>query len=269
MDILSGIILGVVQGLTEFLPVSSTGHLILAREALGLQVEYGLSVDAMLHLATALAVLIYFRSDFIRLLKTAYNWIQRKTTDTKDRTLVVALVLGTIPAVVVGLLLEDIVSTVFRSPLLVAGALVAGSVLFIVAEYVAKKKEEQKIAVSAGGGFAIGLFQALALIPGMSRSGMTIVGGLLLGLTREEAARFGFLLSLPIIIGAGSKSVLELGLSGIIAELGFSLLLSALAAFGTAIVAIHYLLKYLRTHTLMVFVIYRLVLAGVVLLFVF
>lgn len=271
MDIFSAVILGIVQGITEFLPISSTGHLILAREVLGLQVAYGLSVDAMLHLATALAVLIYFRSDLKRLFVAGLRWLSGNITEKKDRVLITALVLGTIPGVFFGVLLEDILETTFRSPLLVAGALLAGSALFLLAERVSSKRKKQgelKVTVTSREGFTVGLFQALALIPGMSRSGMTIAGGLLLGISREEAARFGFLLSLPIILGAGGKSAFELGFTGVIADIGVALVISTIAAFLTAIVAIHYLLKYLRTHTLMVFAVYRIALAVLVLAFI-
>jgi len=286
MDIISGIILGAVQGLTEFLPISSTGHLILAREVLGLQVGYGLSVDAVLHLATALAVVIYFRADFWRLVCVLCRWLRElphlllqhtgvagggeaRGQDQRDRTLLLALILGTVPAVVFGLLLEDIIETTFRNPLLVAGALIAGSLLFLAAEGIIKKRENARSAPTASEGLGIGFFQALALVPGMSRSGMTIVGGMLLGLTRAEAARFGFLLSLPIILGAGGRSAFELGLSGVFAELGVPLFFAALAAFATAMLAIHYLLKYLREHTLAIFVVYRLALAAIVLVVLF
>lgn len=277
MDMLSAIILGVVQGLTEFLPISSTGHLILAREFLGLESTYSLSFDAVLHLATALAVLIYFWKDFVRLVAAAVRWIKElfhylsvqptsaeiAAADRKDRMLILAIILGTIPAAVLGVLFEDYVGTIFRNSVLVAWALIVGSLLFVFAEWYAKRCEKRN--VSPGVGFKIGFFQAIALIPGMSRSGMAISGGLIFGLTREEAARFAFLLSFPIILGAGSLSALRLGFSGILADIGSALVIGAIAAFATGWLAIHYLLKYLKNHTLGVFVIYRLVLAGLIL----
>lgn len=265
MDIVTGIILGAVQGITEFLPISSSGHLILAREVLGLQTEYGLSFDAILHLATALAVLVYFRRDFVRLLKTALDFVSRKPIETKDRNLLFALIIGTIPAVIVGLFLEEYMETTFRSAELVAGTLILGAGIFYLAERLAKQNE----AITLKKGLGIGLFQALALIPGMSRSGMTISGGLILGLEREEAARFGFLLAFPIILGAGAKKFLELGSIGAFSEIGTSLIFGALTAFILGILAIHYLLKYLKTHTLGIFIVYRVVLAILVLLFLY
>jgi len=270
MDILSGVILGVVQGLTEFLPVSSTGHLIIARDLLGLQVEYGLSVDAVLHFATAFAVLIYFRKDFTRLIKSTVLWIMQKPVEGSDKKLILALSIGTVPAVILGLLLQDYLSTVFRSSTIVAWALLAGSLVFILAEYVSKKvgeRQELKTNVSIKSGLIIGLFQSIALIPGMSRSGMTISGGLLLGFTREQSARFAFLLSFPIILGAGAKSALDLGASGLLSDIGLSLFVSAIVAFLSGLLAIHYLLKFLRNHSLIIFVFYRVLLAVGILVF--
>lgn len=266
MDFPSALILGAVQGLTEFLPISSTGHLIIVREFLGLQVEYGLLVDAVLHLATALAVFLYFRRDFYRLIVSLWRWVRYNDIHVKDRNLILALILGTLPAVVLGILFEDYIAGTVRSVEVVAWALIAGSLIFAVAEYVGRKNVFEE--VSPRTGLRIGFFQALALIPGMSRSGMAISAGLIFGLTREEAARFAFMLSFPIILGAGGLSLLRLTSGGILSELGLSILGAAAAAFTTGWIAIHYLLKYLRHHTLGVFVIYRLALAAALLLFV-
>lgn len=270
MDIFSSLILGAVQGLTEFLPVSSTGHLIIARDLLGLSLVGTLSFDAVLHFATAFAVLIYFRKDFVELFKTFFRWVRREPMDRVERNLMLALIIGTAPGVFFGLMFQGDIETIFRNVHLVAWALIGGSVLFLLAEYVSKKLAERQALgehVSLKQGLIIGFFQALALIPGVSRSGSTISGGLLLGLSREQAARFAFLLSFPIILGAGSKSLLDLETSGFLQEFGFSVLVGAVAAFITGIFAIHYLLKYLKNHTLGVFVVYRLALAVVILFF--
>lgn len=269
-DLLSACILGIVQGLTEFLPISSTGHLILAREFLGLHATHSLSFDAVLHLATALAVLIYFWSDFVRLIRVAFHWSQGQfrgsgtigEEEKKDRVCILALTLGTIPAAVLGILFEDYIGNVFRSAELVAWALVAGSAVFLLAEWRAARVVSQGVTLRAG--CAIGFFQAIALIPGMSRSGMAISGGLLFGLKRDEAARFAFLLSFPIILGAGGLSAVRLGVSGVLADNTSALAAAALTAFITGWLAIHYLLKYLKHHTLGVFVVYRLMLAALI-----
>lgn len=261
MDPFALALLGIVQGLTEFLPVSSTGHLILAREFFNLSSENGLAVDAVLHLATALAVVVYFRNDIMRLVRSFYTWILGKGIESEDRTLILALILGTIPAVIVGLSIESAIEDTFRNPSLVAYALIGGSVLFFIAERLAK--QTQKLTI--GKGFAIGLFQALALIPGVSRSGATISGGLLLGLTREKAARFAFLLSFPVILGAGILKFSELGNAGVLGASGGALLIGAFAAFVSGLIAIYGLLRFLKNNTLDVFIVYRLLLAGAIL----
>lgn len=256
MEIVQGVLLGLVQGVTEFLPVSSTGHLILAREFFGFSRDSGLAVDAMLHLATAVAVLLYFRTDILELVHGALR------KERKSLILGGALIAGTVPGVIAGVFLEETMDTVFRSATLVAGALAAGSILFVVAE----KLASQKSFITVQKGFGIGLFQALALIPGMSRSGMTISGGLLLGLTREEATRFGFLLSFPIILGAGAKKFLELWGSGAFVSESAMLAAAGLAAFLSGLAAIHFMIRFVRTHTLIPFALYRLALAALVLL---
>ena len=264
-DIISLIILGVVQGLTEFLPVSSTGHLILAREFFGLGATgFGLAEDAVLHLATALAVLVYFRSDILKLIQGLLRAVTGREWN-KEMTIISALVIGTIPAVIFGLWLESSIETIFRSPLIVAGALVFGSVIFVLAEYVHKKIGEKK-EITIGRGLIVGFFQVLALIPGMSRSGMTISGGMFLGLTRVEAARFAFLLSFPIILGAGGLQLMKLIESGAATTSAAPLIFGAIAAFVSGMIAIHALITLLKKYSLMPFVVYRLILAGVILL---
>ncbi len=267
MTYLDALLLGLVQGLTEFLPVSSSGHLILMRDILGIQSEYGLAVDATLHFATAFAVMLYFRKDVLELLQSVWDMFRGREVVRETRILLYALILGTIPAVVFGLLLEDSIETVFRSSTLVAWVLILGSVLFLGAEYANKKRvEETQLTVRKG--VWVGFFQVLALIPGMSRSGATISGGMFLGLSRERSARFAFLLSLPIIVGAGSLKLLELGTSETAQQEWGIIAFGALIAFTSGILCIHYLLRFLKNHTLHVFVVYRVLLALVVLLLV-
>jgi len=267
-DTISLIFLGLVQGLTEFLPVSSTGHLILAREFFGFGTTgLGLAEDAVLHLATALAVAVYFRKDIFRLVVGAFNAITKRSWN-KEMTVISALFIGTIPAVIAGLWFESAIETVLRDSLVVAGGLIVGSGIFLLAERVHKKiseKGEMEREVSIGRGLIIGLFQVLALVPGMSRSGMTISGGMLLGLTRVEAARFAFLLAFQVIVGAGSLKLVELLQTGSGTSVGIPLALGALAAFASGMFAIHTLITLLKTRTLMPFVIYRLVLAAIIL----
>src|SRR3989344_855522 len=272
MPFSDALILGIVQGLTEFLPVSSTGHLILAREYLGLPLSGGLAYDAVLHLATAAAVLIYFRKDFLALARTLFGYIGRGIPASENNRLLLALLIGTVPAVALGLLFEDTIENAFRSPVLVAHALIAGSAIFLAAEYVLSIRTKHgfiiygKTAPSWKNALVIGLFQAIDLIPGMSRSGMTISGGLFTGFSREEATRFAFLLSFPVILGAGGLKLFEL-LSTPEEGAVFVILTGAIAAFVAGIAAIHALLLFVRRYSLIPFVVYRLLLAAVVFIF--
>lgn len=264
MALFAATLLGLIQGITEFLPVSSTGHLILLRSLLGVVDQNALAFDAVLHLATAAAVIVYFRRDIWVLLQTCLRYVGRLPVGERDLALVLALMVGTVPAVVFGLLLEDLMETLFRAPLLVAVVLVLGSGLFVLAEHRYRARRAPR-EVTARMGLAVGFFQVLALIPGMSRSGATISGGMLLGLSRSEAARFAFLLAVPVILGAGAKKLLELAsLDGAIAWL--PILLAAIVAFVSGMLAIHFMLGFVRRHTLWPFVWYRLALAAVVVL---
>ncbi len=263
MGFFDAILLGIIQGITEFLPISSTGHLILMRELLGLQTGGGeLAFDAVLHLATALAVIIYFSKDIWLIIQTGLRKLGRLPVNAKELTLLYALSLGTIPAVIAGVLLESAMETTFREPLLVAGVLVLGSLLFIYAEwFIYKTVPQNNMTVKKG--IQIGLFQCLALIPGMSRSGATIAGGMLMGLSRVEAARFAFLLAVPIMLGAGTKKLIEL-LSATETINWLPLLAGAAVAFVVALLAIHFMLTFVRRHTLWPFIWYRLLLAAFV-----
>ena len=258
MDYTSALILGIVQGITEFLPVSSSGHLILARELFGLNSDFGLAVDAVLQLATILAVAIYFYRDFLALTKSSVRWVLGKTFPRDDRVMITAIVLGTIPVAVFGLLLEDLMETVFRNTSLVMMTLVAGSILFLFAERVATQDKE----LTVRKGVLIGLFQVLALVPGVSRSGSTISGGLILGMDRIKAAKFSFLLAFPIIFGSGMKKLLDLQEVGALRALGAPLVLSFLTSFVVGLLSIHFLLRFLRQHSLKTFAVYRVVLAA-------
>lgn len=249
MSFIEGIILGLIQGLTEFIPVSSSAHLILVRDLLNIDSTNALSVDAVFQLATILAVLFYFFKDFMALLS--------------NKTLLRAILVGTVPALILGLMLEDYMDTVFRSSHLVAITMIFGSVLMFVAERYAKQDKE----LTVSRGLVVGFFQALALIPGVSRSGATISGGLLSGLTRESAARFSFLLSFPIIFGAGLKKFFDLQQSGELSTIGLPLWVGSLVAFVVGLWAINFLIKYLKNNKLTIFIYYRLIIATIILFF--
>lgn len=261
MAVFPAILLGLLQALTEFLPVSSTGHLVLAHELFG-STPNDLAFDAVLQLATALSVVVYFRHDLMNLFHTFVRHMAKLPVNHKDMTLLYALLIGTIPGVIFGLLLESAMETLFRNPLLIAGTLLAGSLLFAYGEwrYISEPRRET---MTLKKGLLIGLFQSLALIPGVSRSGASIVGGMLLGLTRSEAARFSFLLAIPIILGSGGKKLLELIGAGETSN-NFALLLGSLVAFFLGLLAIHFMLSFVRHHTLWPFIWYRVILAGLV-----
>lgn len=265
MTIFGSLLLGAVQGLTEFLPISSSGHLILLREILGINTAGGLAFDAILQLGTILAAAVYFRQTIAELIRDACFILIRKGERVKkeNKRLIYALILGTIPAAVLGLFLEEIMETVFRSAALVAIALIAGSLLFIAAE---KLSQRRLVTVNAKQGWWIGWFQTLALIPGISRSGATISGGLLLGLNRVTAARFSFLLALPIITGSGLKKLIDVIKYGSADASALHLVIGFALSFLVGWACIYWLLAYLKRHTLYAFVWYRLALALVVIL---
>lgn len=260
------VLLGLLQGLTEFLPVSSSGHLVLLHQLFGPGAN-DMAFDAVLQLATLLAVVIYFRNDLLTLANTVLRRLSRLPVNEKEITLAYALILGTLPAVAAGLLLESYMETVFRDPLLVAGVLIAGSILFIFAEWDYKRsRRDDRMTIWKG--IKIGLFQCLSLVPGMSRSGASIAGGMLVGLNRSEAARFSFLLAIPIIGGSGMKKLFDLMSQGGTVD-WVGLAVAGITAFLAGLFAIHFMLSFVRRHTLWPFIVYRVGLATVVILAVY
>jgi undecaprenyl-diphosphatase len=255
MDYSQAVVLGVVQGLTEFLPVSSSGHLLLVPKVFGWP-DQGLAVDAAVHLGTLAALLAYFRGELGALL-----------TGALPRRLAFALALATIPAGVAGLLFERLIETQLRSPLVVAATTGFWGLVMDVADRRAPASPmagEPLERVGVGRALVVGCAQALALIPGTSRSGITITAGLLSGLDRATAARFAFLLGIPITAAAGSVKfvqVLSLGLTP--GQVG-PLVGALLAAFVSGWAAVWFLVTYLKRRSLRPFVIYRLLLAGII-----
>lgn len=261
MTHLVAIILGFVEGATEFIPVSSSGHLIIFREILGAKDFGGLAFDAILQLSASMALIVYFWKDVVYLVKSVWQMIRRKKLERlEDQILLYAILLGTIPAIIFGLLAENWMDTIFRNTELVALTLVLGSILFWYAEKIAKQNE----VISISRGIIVGLFQCLALVPGVSRSGATISGGLIAGLNKDDAVRFSFLLSIPILFGAGLKKVFEIRQDLFSSDLGSPLLFGCITAFITSLVAINFLIKYLKSHDLSVFIWYRLALAIII-----
>ena len=266
-EVVQAIVLGIVQGLTEFLPVSSSGHLIVVPALLGWDDPFieSLAFSVMLHVATLLALLIYFRSDWLRLIPAGLATLrERSFRGDPDRRLAWLLAASTIPAVIVGVLLNDLIETAFREPRLVAMTLVAGAAVLWVADRIGSKQREIS-GLTFPAAIGIGAAQALALVPGVSRSGISISAGLFAGLDREAAARFAFLMATPITAGAGLWELRKIVSGEVGVELPIVPLLAGMAASLVAgLLAIAVLMRYLRTNGVGIFVAYRIALAALV-----
>ena len=268
MTILEAIFLGIVQGATEFLPISSSGHLVLIPAIFGLA-QPDLALIAITHLGTLLAVLIYFWRDLWAIVVAVLRGLlDRSPMGTTDSRLGWYIVVGSIPAAAAGLLFEDFFATVFGSPTAAAFFLLVTAVLLFWGEriYSGVKKVGQ---MSWSDAIVIGLFQMLALFPGISRSGSTISAGLWRGFNRETAARYSFLLGVPAIFGAGLLSIIDVVGAGNLGALWQTYLAAFLAAAVVGYLCIAFLLRWLRSHSLYIFVIYCALLGGGYLIYTF
>ena len=264
LELIQAIFLGTVQGLTEFLPVSSSGHLLLGQYFLGLDQErFGLPFDAAIHTGTVLAVVSFFWRDLLAMLGAFLRSLRGPDfADTQQRMAYLILV-ATIPAGLIGFFFEDFFETVVRSPWIVVVNLVLVGVLFIVGESVGSKRRKSS-GLSFGEAVGIGLAQATALVPGISRSGATITLGLFLGLRRDEAARFSFLMSVPITAAAAILSLSDIAGRGMDGNEVLLFLAGSVTSGVVGYLAIRFLLNYLAGHSLRVFSYYRFALAAVV-----
>ena len=246
MGMIQSIILGVVQGLGEFLPISSSAHLIIVPWLLGWQ-EHSLAFDVALHAGTLVAVVAYFWRDWLGIIRSKFLWY---------------IIVASIPGAIIGKLLEAKAEAAFRSPILIASTMGIFAVIFYFIDRFSWKTRDLK-ALGFFDSLVIGISQALAIIPGVSRSGVTMASGIGLRFNREAAARFSFLLSAPIIFGA---TILKLKDIAAIAsgENGFSLLAGFLVSAVTGFLSIHFLLAYLKRHSFTVFVIYRIIFSLVI-----
>lgn len=268
MELLQAILLGLIQGLTEFLPVSSSGHLILVPQILGLE-DQGLAMDAILHLATVLAIIIYFRRDLYKLL---ISLLANKKED-PYRALAWSIIAASFPAGLAGLFLGDWIESNLRSSTFVAGNLMFWSIIFFVADRTATKQEAESDELIHLGWrriLFIGFAQAIALLPGTSRSGITIMAGLFSHLSQPAAARFSFLLGTPIILAAGLHKTASLvgNADTVFLFSPLQLFMGFLVAFAVGYVSIKWLLAIVSRVGLLPFIIYRLVLAGLIFAFV-
>lgn len=259
MDFIQAIVLALVQGLTEILPISSSGHLILVPWLFGWP-DQGLAFDVAMHMGTLVALLAYFRLEVLRYGCAFLRSLRSRSLD-GDSRLAWAIVVGTIPAAVVGLLIEDAASTTLRAASVVAVTTVLYAILLGAADLFGRKTRDETT-VTLRDGLLIGAAQALALVPGTSRSGITITAGLALGLDRRGAARFSFLLSLPITAAAGVLEGIELARSQAPQPWVEMALAAAVAGLATyACVAV--LLRFIQQIGLWPFVVYRLLLGAV------
>ncbi|MCC6276958.1 MAG: undecaprenyl-diphosphatase UppP [Oligoflexia bacterium] len=259
MELLQSVVLGIVQGLAEFLPISSSGHLIVIPWLFGWQ-DHGLTFDVALHLGTLGAVFIYFRKTWWDLTKACFKLNKFRDLDRNiDQRLIVYLVLGSIPAALVGLFLESIIESVFRQPLLVASTLGSMGVVIWACDRFGKKTLTVE-GLTLSQVLQIGLAQCLALVPGVSRSGITMAAALKLGMKRAEAAKFSFLLSFPITLGACLLKLRHLTVS----DLTLQFVIGVVVSGFTGWLAIGGLIRFLQKQSFGVFAVYRLIFAGII-----
>jgi len=263
MGLLRAIVLGVVQGVTEFLPISSTAHLRIVPELLGWP-DAGAAYTAMIQLGTVAAVVVYFWGDLVRLTRAFFQGLLRGAPfATQDARLAWFVLAGTLPVAVLGLLFKRDIETSLRSLYVIASAMVGLALVLLLAERMARHTRTLAD-MRWPDAIVIGLCQALALIPGSSRSGTTLTGGLALGFRREDAARYSFLLSVPATAAAGLFEMRHLVRSGE-PFTGPDVLVGTAVAFVTGLLSIAWLLRYLRTQSTAVFIVYRLLLGGLLL----
>ena len=231
MTFIEGIILGIIQGLTEFLPISSSGHLVLVQEILGLELP-GNDFEILLHLGTLCSILVVFFKD----IKNIFLTVSSKET----QKFILMIFIGTLPALIIGLGLKDLIAELFDNLLVVGFALIFTGLTLISSFYFNRQKNEYSISKS----FLIGIAQAVAIIPGISRSGMTISCALLLGLDSKQAAKFSFLLAIPVIGGAGLLMFTDIETAS---SINFSTLIGGLfSSFFIGVVALKWLLAWLE-----------------------
>jgi undecaprenyl-diphosphatase len=259
VSIFQALVLGIIQGITELLPISSSAHLILAPKLFG-WTEHSLVFDTTLHLGTACALLVYFRKEIVTVIKGLFSDLFQQGLNfgeySQSGWLGIKILMGSVPAGVIGFLFRDHIENYFRGVGSVLAFLIIGSLLMLIADAFSKSTIENITGVSAGKSFIVGLFQSLALFSGVSRSGATISGGILLGLKRDLAAKFSFLLSIPIVLSAGIFQ----GISSfneppsIFPHILFS---GFVCSFLSGLVAIKFLMGFLGKHKLTGFIVYR------------
>jgi undecaprenyl-diphosphatase len=255
-EILKAVLLGVVQGLTEFLPVSSTAHLRIIPSFFGWG-DIGASYTAVIQVGTMIAIIMYFWKELTAMTRSFLGSLRSKDFKSKDTKLFIMIMIGTIPIVIFGFLLKDFIRNEFRNMYIVAGSLIFFSVILFIADRYTKKKVSME-SLTYKDSIIVGFFQALALIPGASRSGSTISGAFFRNMTREDAARFSFLLSIPAVLLSGMYELFsqrESLLAGDSAVL--SLVIATVVSGVVGYWSIWFLIAFIKKHSLTVFVVYR------------
>jgi undecaprenyl-diphosphatase len=248
MSILQAILLGLLQGLTEFIPVSSSGHLVLVPWLLGWAAP-GVAYDTVVHLGTLVAVVLYLRREIIALVRGGWGSLRTLKLETVEARLFWLLIVSAIPGGLMGYLWADFFERLFGSPRVVSLLLMVTGLLLFAGERLGRRSMTLE-KMGLGQALVMGLAQGCAIAPGLSRSGATISAGLLCGLKREEAARFSFLMSIPIIAGAAAAQLLKVSSAGLGAPQALHLGLGFVAALASGYMAVRFLLKHLQTHSL-------------------
>ncbi|MCP3868226.1 MAG: undecaprenyl-diphosphate phosphatase [Gammaproteobacteria bacterium] len=264
METLNILLLSIVQGLTEFLPISSSAHLILVPHLFGFK-DQGLAFDVAVHLGSLLAVIGYFRQEILSIISDFLQSFGPKGKETQKSRMAWMIVLATIPIMIFGILMKSLIETDLRSiPVIASTTILFGLLLYWYDAKGVKKRNEYSILWKDA--LIIGVFQALAIIPGTSRSGITIAAGLMLGLTRQAASRFSFLLAIPTILMSGGLVTLDLIRADVLVNWN-ELLSGALLSFVSAYLCIHFFLKLIDRIGMLPFVLYRLLLGIALLMF--
>ena len=263
MDWLQAIVLGIVQGLTEFLPISSSAHVSIVGQLLFDGRDPGAAFTAVTQLGTETAVLVYFRKDIARILTQWFGSLRGTVEHTDpDARMGWLVIIGSIPIVVLGLLFQDAIDTTLRNLWITVAMLAGVAIVLAIADRYGERNTKELKQLTWRDGILFGLFQSAALIPGVSRSGATISGGLFLGYDRSAATRYSFLLAIPAVFGSGVYKLKDIG-SDSAAAWGPTIVATVLAFFiGYAVIA--WLIRYISTHNFRIFVIYRLAIAAVV-----
>jgi undecaprenyl-diphosphatase len=262
VDVFQATILGTIQGITEFLPISSRAHLILIPWLLGWP-DPGLTFDVALHLGTLAALLIYFFKDWVHLTRSAFR-IFKNDPDDRDARLALYIILGTIPGGLAGLLFEHFEDQI-STPTVIAAMLIAVALLMRFAEISGRRKNDLET-MRLSDALTVGVAQAFAIIPGVSRSGVTITAGLFRGMTRKAAAQFSFLLSAPIVAGAVVKKVMDIAVDGLPPDQTAPFAVGIIVAAFWGVISIAAMMRYLQTRSTFVFINYRIVLGIAVLI---